>query len=169
MARTAVVRDALPSLLKDLRAESLLDAPCGDFNWIRHTRLEGIEYVGVDVVPDLIARNRQMYGRPGRSFFVSDLTKDALPRVDVILCRDCFYHFSFRDIQATVANFKKSRSTYLLATTHTSAGPNRNIATGDWRAINLQRPPFDFPEPLRLLVEDPATSESLGLWRLGDL
>ena len=45
---------------------SLLDAPCGDFNWMRHVPLGGVSYTGADVVPELIARNRRDYGRDGR-------------------------------------------------------------------------------------------------------
>jgi hypothetical protein len=45
-------------VLHDLGAQSLLDAGCGDFNWMRTVDLPGIKYIGVDVVSDLIERNR---------------------------------------------------------------------------------------------------------------
>src|SRR5689334_2969418 len=36
LARTEVVRRKLPILLASVGAKSLLDAPCGDFNWMQH-------------------------------------------------------------------------------------------------------------------------------------
>src|SRR5215470_10844794 len=42
LARTSVLREALPILLKELNCQCLLDAPCGDFNWMRQVRLDGI-------------------------------------------------------------------------------------------------------------------------------
>src|SRR5436190_12979436 len=92
LARTEVIRQELPNVLESVGAKSLLDAPCGDFNWMRYVDLGEIEYIGADVVPELITRNRQTFERDGRSFFVLDVTSDPLPEVDVIMCRDCLMH-----------------------------------------------------------------------------
>lgn len=169
LARTETIRRALPALLASVGARSLLDAPCGDFNWMRYVELDGIEYTGADVVPELIERNRQAYGAGGRTFVVADVTKDRLPRADVVLCRDCFIHLSFRDINAAVANFKRSGSGFLLATTHTSVAENEDMQTGGWRSVNLQSPPFNFPQPRQLIVEDAELGKCLGMWSLEEL
>ena len=169
LARTVAVRRALPDVLESVGATTLLDAPCGDFNWMRGVELGGVEYTGVDVVPELIARNRRLYGGPGVTFAVSDLTKDRLPKADVILCRDCFIHLSFRDVYAAVANFKRSGSGFLLATTHVTVQENEDIPTGGWRSVNLQAPPFNFPQPRLLIVEDAELGKCLGLWNLEEL
>jgi len=169
LARTAVVRKELPALLAELGAGSLLDAPCGDFNWMRHVDLGRVDYKGADVVPELIAQNRLKYGGARRQFVVLDITKDEVPRADLILCRDCLIHLSFRHARAAVANFKRSGSTYLLATTHAHERENVDIESGSGRYVNLRLPPFNFPEPLRLITEDPELGKCLGLWRLKDL
>lgn len=47
--------------------------------------------------------------------------------------------------------------------------------TGDWRPLNLERPPFNFPPPAELLAEGCTEAEgrfldkSLGLWAIKDL
>ncbi|MFL6229428.1 MAG: class I SAM-dependent methyltransferase [Pyrinomonadaceae bacterium] len=169
MARTEAIRRALPAVLDGLGAQTLLDVPCGDFNWMRYIDLGRVEYTGADVVPGLIARNRQMHGSRGRTFVVSDVTRDRLPRVDVILCRDCFIHLSFRDIYAALANFKRSNSGFLLATTHVTVTQNEDTHTGGWRSVNLQLPPFNFPPPRQLIVEDTELGKCLGLWSLEEL
>jgi SAM-dependent methyltransferase len=169
LARTVVIRRELPGLLAGVGARSLLDAPCGDFNWMRYVELGGVEYVGGDVVPELIERNRAAYEGEGRRFVTLDIVRDELPRADVVLCRDCFIHLSFRDARAAIANFKRSGSGFLLATTQPNVAKNQDIESGSWRAVNLQLPPFSLPEPLRLVVEDAEVGKCLGMWRLAEL
>lgn len=169
LARAATIMVELPSLLNELHAATLLDAPCGDCNWMRHTKLGAVKYVGADVVPELVARNRRLYGGEGRTFVVLDMTKDTLPAADAILCRDCLIHLSFARIHAAVANFKKSGAKHLLCTTHTSVRENTDCPDGGWRSVNLQSPPFNFPPPLKLIVEDAELGKCLGVWRLDEL
>jgi hypothetical protein len=171
---TANVRRELPKLLGELGVHTLLDAPCGDFHWLAGVDLPVERYHGVDVVAAVIAANRERYGSDRRAFAHLDLLRDPLPRADLILCRDCLVHFSFRDIERALAAFLRSGATYLLTTTFPLT-ENRDIVTGEWRPINLETTPFRFPPPLRLVDEryrgegGRYADKSLGLWRLTDL
>lgn len=168
LARTTAVRGALPGLLDRLGARTLLDAPCGDFHWMRHVPLVQ-RYIGVDVVAELVERNGRLYGAPGREFRLLDLTADRLPTADVILCRDCLIHLSLADAAAAIRNFRSSGAAFLLATTHTTVRENTDIPSGNWRSLNLLLPPFDFPPPIQVILEDAELGKCLGLWRPGDL
>ena len=169
LARTEAIRGLLADLLESVGARTLLDAPCGDFNWLRYVDLRGVEYTGADVVPELVERNQREYGGAGRGFIVLDITRDPPPRSDVILCRDCFIHLSFAHIGAAVANFKRSGSAYLFATTHSGVAVNTDTPSGGWRQVNLLLPPFNFPPPERFLTEDAESGKQLGMWRLEEL
>lgn len=173
LARTVVVREALARALRDLRVRTLLDAPCGDFNWMQAVDLSGVEYIGVDIVADLVASLRRALARPGRQFLLGDLTVQPLPCADLVLCRDCLVHLPTAAALAAVANFRRSGSTCLLTTTFPAHEHNEDVAPGGWRPLNLERPPFRFPPPLRLDREGcpvPGFADkSLGLWRLADL
>lgn len=169
LARTKIIMSQLPVLLRELGSQTLLDAACGDFNWLRYTDLDGVRYIGVDLVPDLISRNRRLYQTPERTFEVLDITKDRLPPADAILCRDCLIHLSFTRIHAALANFRRTSATHLLCTTHISLHENTDCPDGSWRSVNLQLPPFNFPPPLKLIVEDEDSGKCLGVWRLEDL
>src|SRR5262245_23095226 len=118
---------------KEIQARSLLDAGCGDFNWMKEMKLDIDRYIGVDIVPELITANQQKYGSAIRIFIHLDITKNELPQADVILCPDCLAHFSFKDIFATIQRFKQSNCKYLLTTTFTRFPKNIDIATGGWR------------------------------------
>src|SRR5437588_10958872 len=101
---TRVLRDELPKALKKLDAEVLLDAPCGDFTWMEHVDLGGIEYIGGDIVPAIVTDNKRRYASESRRFIELDLTREALPRADVLLCRDCLVHLSYANIRAVLDN-----------------------------------------------------------------
>ena len=45
-------------MLKGLKVRRLLDAPCGDHNWMRHVDLDGIQYLGMDLVEDIVKHNQ---------------------------------------------------------------------------------------------------------------
>jgi len=174
-ARTAKLRNELPGLLHEIGARSMLDAPCGDFNWMKDTPLALERYVGIDIIPELITRNQTLYGNERTQFLLLDLTRDELPRADVILCRDCLIHFSYRHIASAIKNFKRTQSTYILTNTYNDWRQNENIRTGDFRHLNLRLPPFNFPPPLREIDEKYPEEQqeffgkTLGLWKLADL
>jgi hypothetical protein len=172
---TAAIRDALPTLLQRLGARSLLDAPCGDAGWIGRIGLDA-DYTGLDIVPSLIAANRERVARGELSgrFLVADITRDKLPRADVILCRDCSVHLSFANIARAVTRFRESGARFLLVTTFPEWESNGDCEDGDWRALNMEQAPFSWPAPRELINErcDEGGGwhdKSLGLWRLDEL
>lgn len=175
-AATAAVRDALPALLQRFGVRSLLDAPCGDAGWIGRIGID-VDYTGIDIVPSLIDANNSRVARgelAGR-FRVADITRDVLPPADMILCRDCLVHLSFDNIGRALARFRDSGARYLMVTTFPEWDGNRDCEDGDWRALNMERAPFNWPPPRELInerCEEGAggwRDKSLGLWRLDEL
>jgi len=170
---TKKIRTILPELFKTYKIKSMLDIPCGDFNWMQYVDLENINYIGADIVNELINNNSNKFSQEHRSFFVLDIVKDRLPNVDIVLCRDCLVHLTNHEIKSTIKNIKKSDSKYLLTTTFPSRKINTKFGIDRWRAINLQIVPFKFPKPLCIIHEDyhddKNYDKSLGLWRIKDL
>ena len=175
LSRASAFSDQLALLLRTINAHSMLDAPCGDFNWMKETNLSLDRYIGADIVPEIVEANQRRYTSSTLTFIELDIAADELPAVDVILCRDCLVHFSFEDAMSTIRNFKRSKSIYLLTTTFTQFPANVDIPTGGWRQINLEIQPFNFPRPIGLIDEKCSHSggiyadKHLALWRLADL
>ncbi|MFX1593045.1 MAG: class I SAM-dependent methyltransferase [Promethearchaeota archaeon] len=169
--QTETIRKEIPILIKDMNIKSLLDVPCGDFNWLSQTNLD-VEYTGCDIVPDLITINRNKYQDKNKTFKCMDITKNIPSKVDLILCRDCLVHLSYKDIFSALKNFKKSKSKFLLTTTFTNRTKNRNIFSGGWRPLNLELSPFNLPKPVKIINENCTEAngkfldKSLGLWYL---
>lgn len=163
----------LPPLLHKLGVHILLDAPCGDFNWMQNVDLGDIRYLGVDIVSKVIHGNRHNFLANGRQFLHLDITKDTLPEADAILCRDCLIHLSYTHIFQAIANFKRTGAKYLLATQCPGVTENTDIVTGSFRPLNLTLEPFRFPSPIESIHEDGRSAHEslrlLALWNLQDL
>ncbi|MBK8302212.1 MAG: class I SAM-dependent methyltransferase [Chloracidobacterium sp.] len=150
---TVNLRAKLPSLFEQFEIKSILDAPCGDHNWFSHVERGEIRYLGVDIVPELVEKNRQKYGDEKTDFMRLDITHDPLPAADLMICRDLLAHLSFKNIGRIFENIVNSDIKYLLLTHHHECIGNNDAFSGGYRPLNLELFPFDFPEPL-LAIDD---------------
>ncbi|MBS0660905.1 MAG: class I SAM-dependent methyltransferase [Verrucomicrobia bacterium] len=172
-AQTARLRAELPALLRELGVRRVLDVPCGDFRWMPEvlSACPEVDYVGGDIVGELIAQNRTRAARPGVRFEVVDLLgSDPLPAADLLLVRDCLVHFSEEHVQRALTRLAASGAQWLLTTTFPDLRENYDIWTGQWRPLNLERAPYGLPAPTRLLLEGCTEGDgrfadkALGLW-----
>ncbi|WP_130472648.1 GlcNAc-transferase family protein [Candidatus Magnetaquicoccus inordinatus] len=163
-------REHLQQLVHRWTIRTLLDAGCGDGNWLAWMDEALLDlYLGVDCVAELISNNQQLFAQHAHYYFkVADLTRDPLPCMDAILCRHVLSWLSLQQAREVLVQCKKSGSRYLLATTYPGASNRANV-TGQWRRLDLTRPPFSLPAPLQLLAD--GTEEEgcfMGVWRLAD-
>lgn len=175
-ARGADFENELIALFDGWNVRSIVDAPCGDFNWMGNVLADrDLSYAGVDIVEELIARNACVHAAANRCFLCTDMTRGDLPKADLIICRDGLVHLSFTDARAAIRNFRRSGSRYLLTTTFVAHSRNSDVPTGEWRVLNMEAAPFCFPAPLALVDERCTHSagmyrdKRLGLWELASL
>lgn len=166
MAATANVREWLPGALKRLGVEMLIDAPCGDRNWIRHVDMPGITYRGVDEDEDHLKRA----GDDGAFVVKADLRRDLLTvsrGVAAILSRDFFQHLDDRDGATVLENFRNSGAKYLIATDHgvVENGKLEHLPEGPFRYISMTAPPFNLPPPIDQ-CDDGKNGRILGVYQL---
>lgn len=166
---TRTIRHEIPKLIKEYKIRTILDAPCGDFNWFQLISLDpGIEYTGGDIVEDLVLNNKRKFEFDKRKFLKLDITKDKIPTSDLWLCRDVLIHLSNKDAMEVISNLKNSKIKYFLSTTFPDIKENYDIYTGEYHAVNLELPPFNFPSPLMYIDDSDAElkGKKLGFWRL---
>ncbi len=171
---TEKTRYALSELLKRFSISSIADAPCGDYHWMRHVNIGNCTYLGLDIVDELIQKNSSLFGSDKIRFQHANLIDNVIEKVDLIICRDMLAHLTDEQIFKVIRNFKASGAKYLLATTNYAVQSNTYIdRAGDWRKLNLEAAPFNFPRPLAIIEEDvPFTWEQgkhLALWFLDDI
>lgn len=132
----------LPDLFRRWHVTSILDAGCGEFHWMRHCDLSGITYVGGDVVAAKLATLRDRF--PEHSWLDLDITEDAMPNVDLWLCRDTLIHLPDDMIRRSLRNFVSS-GTRLLLVGHSElhgAGNDCIMELGDINHIDWYQAPW---------------------------
>jgi len=170
--KTRAVVDFLTGFIKNRKIKTILDIPCGDFNWMQTVNLSGIQYLGGDVVEQLVRQNTKQFGTENISFEIMDIITGKLPDSDLMIVRDLFIHFSQENTQKAMKNIKNSKIKYLLVTTFPDSKQNKSIRDGYNYNINLQLHPFSFNEPIFLIQEQIINNNErkcLGLWKVADL
>lgn len=165
---TENLRKELPKLFEQFEIKSMLDAPCGDYNWMRLVERPEVQYTGGEIVPELVDANNAQYADDNTRFIVCDIVQDDLPAVDLWLCRDVLFHFSYADIFQTLSNLFRSNIKYILTTDHPEQEQNIDIRTGSFRSMNVLREPLCFPAPI-LWIDDWVegyTIRRMGLWEV---
>jgi tetratricopeptide (TPR) repeat protein len=133
--------------LSKLGIRTIVDAACGDFNWMKHIiGNSDIKYRGLDIVEELIEKNNRLYGSENIKFELANICKNPLPSCDLLLVRHCLSHLCFSDINNFLKNINFVNYKYLLIDTHVldNSFENRDISSGGFRLINLYSKPFNF-------------------------
>jgi SAM-dependent methyltransferase len=167
LRKTKKIREFLPEIIKDNGIKSILDAPCGDFNWMKEVDLNGTKYIGGDIVKPLVDKCNETYESEDRTFVHLDISSQELPNVDAILCRDCMIHLPNEKVLEVLRNIKKAGIRWALLTTYPEVEKNKKIKEGSWRKVNLQAEPFNLPEPTALYNEGETgwnAGKYIGVW-----
>lgn len=163
---TINIQNEIIKIINKYNIKTILDAPCGDFNWIKNILNDDLNYLGGDIVKDLIEKNLSEYKKDNINFKQLDIISDDLPDADLLICRDCLIHLSFKSINLFFKNIKKSNIKLLLLTSYKLKDPNKKIINldipdGEFREIDLTEPPFNLPSPIhKILDKDEQTKKS---------
>lgn len=161
LKNTEKIRNLLPKIIRKYNIKSVLDAPCGDFYWFNKIidQVE-ISYLGADIVNNLISKNKKEFQKKNVDFKLLDITKNNLPKMDLMICRDCLFHLSYEDIKKFFLNYKKSKIKFIIITGNKNyhnkdkSFSNKNIITGDFRKIDFFSQPFNFKKNYELSFLD---------------
>jgi SAM-dependent methyltransferase len=148
------------NFVRENRIQSIVDLGCGDFRVGSILRVDGVKYIGIDVVSELIALNTSKYADSAISFRRLDIIEDDLPEADLCLIRQVLQHLSNPQILAIT--HKLSKYKYVIVTEHYppdggQTTPNIDKVPGadtrllDGSAVYLEEPPFSMG-PSRLLL-----------------
>jgi SAM-dependent methyltransferase len=155
VAQTTDYVAAVVNFIQSRGVRSLVDLGCGDFrvgNRIVSAVGDSLDYVGVDVVPDLIKRNQHLFGSDHVRFVCRNIVDDQLPEGDVCLLYQVLQHLSNAEIIKVLAS--ANVYPYVLITEHYPApgrlrkanrdkphGADTRVADGS--AVALDRLPFE--------------------------
>ncbi len=140
------------AFLKDFKTPPVVcDLGCGDFNigkeLVKYTK----KYIAVDIVPDLITRNKKEFQADHIEFHPLDIATDFLPSGDCAILRQVLQHLSNVEIKSVVEKLYAFK--YVILTEHLPEEdfePNKDIISGQGirlkkhSGVNLLAPPFCF-------------------------
>ena len=130
---------------------SVCDLGCGDFNIGKQLLPFTSNYIAVDIVTDLIERNKTKFKAKHLEFQCIDISKDCLPKADVALLRQVLQHLSNTEISEILKQL--SNYEFLILTEHIPNGnftPNKDkIASLGIRlkqnsGVDILAEPFNF-------------------------
>ena len=142
----------LTAFLKDFKTPPIFcDLGCGDFNIGKELVKYSKKYIAVDIVPELIARNKKEFQADNLEFRELDIAKDELPLGDGAILRQVLQHLSNAEIISVVEKLYAYK--YVLLTEHLPKDdfePNKDIISGQGirlkkqSGVNLLAAPFCF-------------------------
>lgn len=145
---TALYRQYLETFLKTHDIHSVVDAGCGDWEFSQKIDWTGIDYKGYDIVAKLVEQDTARYGKPNIHFFVGNIVEDDLPKADLLISKHVLQHLPNSDVKKFLDKQLKKYKHVLLTNgvdaTYLSA-LNTDIKPGEYRELDITRPPFDVP------------------------
>jgi hypothetical protein len=151
--RTMELVANLPELFRSLGIESMLDVGCGDFSWMQHVDLTGIDYLGVDIVPDLVQTLQNSYTSSTVHFQKMNVLQEPPETADLWFCRDFLNLLDFQQTAAFFSKFLESKSLYLAVSSVETNQPNTDGHPGIQRMLDLFQEPFNIPNPTKILFD----------------
>ena len=143
--------EVVMSVLKSFKNQiTVCDLGCGDFNigkeLVKYTK----KYIAVDIVPELIAYNKEKFKETNLKFQCLDISKDELPSADCVIIRQVLQHLSNKEVLSVVCKLYDFK--YIILTEHIPDDdfiPNKDIVSGQGirlkkqSGLNLVKPPFN--------------------------
>jgi len=184
LVETAKIREEIKSLITKYNIRTVVDIPCGDFNWMKEIVYRFEKYTGGDIVPTAIENNKK-YENKIINFIEFDLTDDQeIPEADLLIVRDVIGHLPLELGKRAVNKIINSKCKYLLSTTWYNLHDeqyyknhiNSEVSTGRFYPVCLLSNPFNLPRPELYLEEDVVVDghdtgvrKGLGFWDLRKL
>lgn len=143
--------NALVGFFKSQNSDLVVcDLGCGDFNIGQHLTQYSKKYIAIDIVENLINRNKDLYKANNLEFHCLDIGKDELPSGDCIILRQVLQHLSNAEIQLVIKKIAAYK--YIILTEHIPLGnftSNKDIISGQGirlkqnSGVNLLETPFN--------------------------
>jgi SAM-dependent methyltransferase len=121
------------------------DLGCGDWQFSHLIDWSQIEYLGLDIVPEIVAQNRSRFDEANLRF--EEFTGvEKLPGGDLLLSKEVFQHLPNQTIAEYLGVIRKKYRFALLTNSIEPTGSvNVNISAGGYRPVRLWNAPFNAP------------------------
>ncbi len=145
MPATLLYRTFLQQFMEKAGVRSVVDAGCGDWESSRAVDWKGIDYKGFDIVASVVDSDRKKYETPNVRFFVANIVDEDLPPADLLICKHVLQHLPTVAVQKFLKQLPKYKHVLLVDSVNpgTLSGKNQDINAGEFRELDVTRPPFN--------------------------
>lgn len=135
----------ISELIRLNEVRHLVEFGCGWWKYMIDVDLTGVQYDGYDIVDTVIQDNRTKYGAENIRFHtVTDGIR--MPKADMLLSKDVLQHLPTADVQYYLSLFRTNFRFMLIGNDCKPDDQlNGTTARGGYRALRLERPPFNYP------------------------
>ena len=140
-------REELISIIKINSIDKVFDCSCGDWNWMKTIKDELPNYVGNDVVEELIDLNNRTFGSDKIKFICGDMLSSLKGyrdnELDLVICRHTLEHLP-TDYSLDVISEIKKKSKYAIITSTNTVKSNLGINMDGVvsRGLNMDLEPY---------------------------
>ena len=148
------------------KCKIIVDFGCGDFKVGSRLADLSSKYLAFDISKEIILRNRTEYEHLTNVMFSNqDITKDSIPKCDLLLVRQVFQHLTNEQISQALSNIENSTVGHVLITEHTyKPGPafaanidmkSHSVRTrvSNKSGVDIGAPPFSRPREIVAVFE----------------
>jgi SAM-dependent methyltransferase len=157
---TAAYRAFIEDFINTHNVKSVVDAGCGDWAFSSKIDWHGARYTGIDISTDVVDLVRKKYSNATVRFAVGNVT-EPLPTADLLLCKDVLQHLPIALIQRFIDNNLKPGKYKWAIITNDKGPANIDIPAGEYRTIDLGRPPFDVKGLVDLPIRFPESRDKV--------
>jgi ubiquinone/menaquinone biosynthesis C-methylase UbiE len=143
---TINIRNKLFSFIKEKSINKILDTSCGDWNWMKTIKNILPDYLGLDIVKDIVNKNNELYSNDNIKFihsdFLSYIKTQQDKSFDLILCRHTLEHLP---TEYNIEFLKECKRVckYLFVTGYNDLNNNNTqLPNTIYRPINLKLSPY---------------------------
>lgn len=135
--------DFLKKFLKEKKIKSVCDIGCGDWQTSKHINWNGIKYLGVDCVEEVICKNIKYYQKSNIKFINKNVLNSDIPNAELYILKDLLQHLSIKNINTIFNKLKTKKFKYLIIVGDIcNLNCNIDIKDGLYRPLDLNRAPF---------------------------
>ena len=145
MKATAVYRTFLQEFMKDHDTKSVVDAGCGDWESTQAIDWKGIDYKGYDIVESVVEKDKKLFEKPNIHFFTADIVETELPPADLLIVKQVLQHLPNAWVAKFLRQLPKYKHVLIMnsVSTSTLSSDNPDIKPGEFRLLDLTKPPFN--------------------------
>lgn len=176
IAATKHIQSFILHAVEKYNIKSVVDIPCGDFNWMSQIVDSFESYQGFDISSKCIEDNINNY--PDYDFTVGDLIAGDIPDCDLLIVRDVIGHMPLEYGTKAVQNIMNSNWKVLISTNWLyvdkyydiiQSSTNNHVNTGINKfgrcyKVNLLNDPFNLPVPNEFIYDIKELGKTQSLW-----